>query len=183
MGTLVDNGGCSCKGEIKNWLTFRQSLYRESSNVLSDYLEKAVAEMSNKEREDGGVATDFTKFSEAQLKKVARALGKSQGVFLLIQELIKHHKNTFGSNMDHAKCGYDNEADLVEVHSQCDLACVIKGNRQFIMFLYDAVDPKGSKLTKANTKMQSLFDDPLVKKVLQDTSLGSGHERLQSRQP
>jgi hypothetical protein len=35
--------------------------------------------------------------------------------------------------MDHAKCGYDKEADLVETHEQCDLVYLIKDNRQFIM--------------------------------------------------
>ncbi len=71
METLVDNGGCSFNGEIKNWMAFRQSLCRESdgkglgwvyesANVLSSYLQKAVSEMSNKEREAGGVTTDFT---------------------------------------------------------------------------------------------------------------------------
>ncbi len=106
---LVDNGGCYFNEEIKNWLIFRQSLCRESdglglgwvyelANVLSAYLQTAVAEMSNKEREAGEVATDCAKFSEAQLKKVAKALGKSQGSFLLKQVLIKHRKDTFGSN-------------------------------------------------------------------------------------
>ena len=80
METLVDNGGCSFNGEIKNWMAFRQSLCRESdgkglgwvyesANVLSAYLQKAETcslltcrkyEMSNKEREAGGVTTDFT---------------------------------------------------------------------------------------------------------------------------
>ena len=178
MGTPVDNGGCYFNGETKNWLVFRQSLCRSSdgmglgwvyeiANVLSAYLQKAVAEMSNKEREAGGVATDFSKFSEAQLKKVVKLLEKSQGSFLLKQALIKHRKDTFGSNyVDHAKCGYDKEEDLVETHEQCDLAYLIKGNRQFIMLLHDAVYPKVSKLTKATTKLQSLFDGPLVKKVL-----------------
>ena len=75
MGTLVDHDGCFFDGEIKNWLTFRQRLCRESdgkgvgwvyesANVLSAYLQKAFAEISNKEREAGGVATDFTGFSE-----------------------------------------------------------------------------------------------------------------------
>jgi hypothetical protein len=40
------------------------------------------------------------------------------------------------------------------------------------MLLHDAVYPKGSKLTKATTKLQSLLDGPLVKRVLQGTSLG-----------
>ena len=74
--------------------------------------------------------------------------------------------------MDHDKCGYDNEKDLVEDHEQCDLSYLIKGNRLFIVLLHDTVYPKRSKLTKATTKLQSLLDDPLVKKVLQDTSLG-----------
>jgi hypothetical protein len=62
----------------------------EIANVLSAYLQKAVAERSNKEREAGGVVTDFSKFSEALLKKVVKLLGKSQGSFLLKQALIKH---------------------------------------------------------------------------------------------
>jgi hypothetical protein len=91
------------------------------TNVLSAYLQKAVAEMPNKEREAGGVAMDFSKFSESQLKKVAKMLGKSQGSFALKQALIKHRKDTFGSNyMDHAKCGYAKGEDFVE--EQCDLA-------------------------------------------------------------
>jgi hypothetical protein len=40
------------------------------------------------------------------------------------------------------------------------------------MILHDTVYPKGSKLTKATTKLQSLLDGPMVKKVLQGTSLG-----------
>ena len=44
------------------------------------------------------------------------------------------------------------------------------------MLLHDAVYPKGSKLTKATTKLQSLFDGPMVKKVLQGTSLGDEDE-------
>jgi hypothetical protein len=84
----------------------------ETANVLSAYLQKAVAEMSNKEREAGGVVMDFTKLPEAQLKKVVKLLGKSQGSFLLKEVPIKHRKDTFGSNyMDHVKCGYDKEAD------------------------------------------------------------------------
>ena len=158
MGALVNNGGCSFHGEVKNWLAFRQSFCRESdgkglgwvyesADVLSAYLQKAVAEMSNKEREAGGVTTDFTQFSEAQLKKVAKTLGKTQGDFLLEQTLIKHREDTFGSNyMDLAKYGYDNETDLVETHEQCDLAYLIKGNRQFIMLLHDAVYPKPCRL-------------------------------------
>jgi hypothetical protein len=104
MGTLVDNGGCYFNGEIKNWLPFRQNLFRSSdgmglgwvyeiANVLSVYLQKAVAEMSKKDQEAGDIATDFAKFSD-----------------------------TFGSNyMDHTKCGYDKEEDLAEAHEQCDL--------------------------------------------------------------
>jgi hypothetical protein len=64
----------------------------EIANVLSAYLQKAVAEMSDKEREAGGVAMDFSKFSGSQLKKVAKMIGKSQGSFLLKQALIKHRK-------------------------------------------------------------------------------------------
>jgi hypothetical protein len=107
MGTPVDNGGCYFNGETKHWLVFRQSLCRSSdgmglgwvyeiANVLSAYLQKAVAEVSNKEREAGIVVTDFSKFSEAQLKKVVKLLGKSQGSFLLKQDLIEHRKNTLG---------------------------------------------------------------------------------------
>jgi hypothetical protein len=106
----------------------------EIANVISTYLQKAVAEMSNKEREAGVVVTDFSKFSEAQFKKVVKLLGKSQGSFLYKESLIKCRKDTFGSNyMDHAKCGYDEEEDPVQVHEQCDLSYLIKGNRQFIM--------------------------------------------------
>ena len=86
---------------------------------------------------------------------------------------MKHQKGHFGLNyMNHAKCRYVKEEELVEAHEQCDLAYLIKGNRQFIMLLHDAVYPKGSKLTKATTKLQSLIDGPMVKKVLQGTSLG-----------
>ncbi len=107
---------------------------------------------------------------------LCRALGenlvKSQGSFLLKQALIKNRKDTFGSNyMDHAKCGYANAEDLVEAHGQYDLAYLIKSNRQFVMLLHDVVYPKGSKLTKATTKLQSLIDGPLVKKVLQRTTI------------
>ena len=109
---------------------------------------------------------DFSKFSEAQLKKLAKPLDKSQGSFLLKEALIKNRKDTFGSNyMDHVKCGYASADALVEAHGQCDLAYLIKSNRQFVMFLHDAVYPKGSKLTKDTTKLQSLLDGPLVKKV------------------
>jgi hypothetical protein len=146
----------------------------EIVNVLSAYLQKTVADMSqsNKDREAGGVDMDFSKFSEDQVKKLAKPLGKSQGSFLLNQSLSKN-RNTFGSNyMDHVKCGYANVEDLVTAHGQCDLTYLIKSNRQFVMLLHDTVYPKGSNLTKATTKMQSLFDDPLVKKVLQDTTIG-----------
>jgi hypothetical protein len=99
MGTLVDNGGCYYNGEIKNWPVFRHSLSHtsngmglgwvcETANVLSAYLQKAVAEMSNKEREAGGVVMDFTKLPEAQLKKVVKLIGKKQGSFLLKEGLI-----------------------------------------------------------------------------------------------
>ncbi len=77
MGTLVDNGGCYFDGQIKNWLFFRHSLchgsdgtglgwVQEIANVLTAYLQKVVADMSNKEREAGGVDTDtdFSKFSD-----------------------------------------------------------------------------------------------------------------------
>jgi hypothetical protein len=94
MGTLVDNGGYYFNGEIKNWLPFRQKLCRscdgmglgwvyEIANVLSSYLQKEVVEMSKKDRESGVIVTDFAKFSDTQLKKVAIVLSKSQGSFLL----------------------------------------------------------------------------------------------------
>ncbi len=141
--------------------------------MLSAYLQKAVAEMSKKDREAGDIVRDFAKFSDTHLKKVAILLSKSQGSFQFKQALIKHRKDTFGSNyMDHVKCGYGKAEDLTEAHEHCDLAYLIKANRQFIMLLHDAVDPKGSKLTKATTKLQSLLDVPMVKKDLQDTSLG-----------
>jgi hypothetical protein len=145
----------------------------EIGNVLSAYLQKSVAEMSKKDREAGGIVTDFAKFSDAQLKKVVIVVSKSPGSFLLKQALIKHHKDTFGSNyVDHAKFGYGKEEDLTEAHEQCDLEYLIKANRQFIMLLHDNVYPKGFKLTKATSKLQSLFDGPMVKKVLQVKSLG-----------
>ena len=112
----------SSDNKHKNWLVFRQSLCHSSDdmelgwvydigNVLSVYLQKTVADMSNKEREAGVVSMDFSKFSEAQQKQVAKALGKRKSSFL---GLIKYRKDTFGSNyMDHDKCGYDNEKDLV----------------------------------------------------------------------
>ncbi len=53
----------------------------EIDNVFSVYLQKKVVDMSNKEREDGGVVMDFSKFSETQLKNVAKTLGKIQGSF------------------------------------------------------------------------------------------------------
>lgn len=182
MGTL-DNGGCLFNGEIKTWLPFRESLCREcdvkglgwiyeSANVLSAYLQKLVEAMSNKEREAGGIPTDFTKFTDSQLKKVKAALSKSQGAFLLKQTLIKNRKDTFGSNyMDHAKCGYEDEAALAIAHGACDEGYLIKTNRMLVTILHDAVFPRGSKLTKATTKLQSLLDGPLVKKVLQGTPL------------
>jgi hypothetical protein len=106
------------------------------------------------------------------LKGRDRAIKKPR-IFLLKQALIKHRKDTFGSNyMDHAKCGYGKAENLTEAHEQSDLAYFIKANRQFIMILHDTVYPKGSKLTKATTKLQSLLDGPMVKKVLQGTSLG-----------
>ena len=94
MGTLVDNGGCYFNGEIKSWLPFRQKLCRlsddmglgwvyEIANVIFDYLQKAVAKMLKKDREAGGIVTDFEKFSDTQLKKVAIVLSKRQGSFLL----------------------------------------------------------------------------------------------------
>jgi hypothetical protein len=55
----------------------------ETANVFSSYLQKAVAEMSNQEREAGGIVMDFTKIPEAHLKKVVKLIGKSQGSFYL----------------------------------------------------------------------------------------------------
>ena len=110
MGTL-DNGGCSFNGEIKTWFPFRESVCHEcdvkglgwiyeSVNVFSGYLQKLVVAMTNKERETGVIPTDVTKFSDSQLKKVKSltVLDKSQGVFLLKEDLIKNHKDNFGSN-------------------------------------------------------------------------------------
>jgi hypothetical protein len=44
-------------------------LVYEIANVISVYLQKSVAEMSNKQREVGDVVMDFSKFSEVHLKK------------------------------------------------------------------------------------------------------------------
>jgi hypothetical protein len=55
----------------------------EIANVFSPYLQKAVAEMLKKDREAGGIVTDFAKFSDTQLKKVVIVLSKSPGSFLL----------------------------------------------------------------------------------------------------
>ena len=52
--------------------------------------------MSNRQREAGGVAMDFSKSSEAQLKKVATMLGKSQSSFLLKQALLSIAKTLLG---------------------------------------------------------------------------------------
>ncbi len=167
MGTL-DNGGCLFNGEIKTWFPFRESLCREcdvkglgwiyeSANVLSVYLQKLVAAMTNKEREAGGIPTDFTKFTDSQLKKVKASLSKSQGVFLLKKTLIKlNRKDTFGSNyMDHAKCGYEDEEALTIAHGACDEGYLIKTNRMLVTILHDVVFPRGSKRTKATTKQGS----------------------------
>ena len=62
---MVDNGGCSFNGKIKNC---RQNLCRESDskglgwvyesvNVISAYIQKDITKMSNKERKAGGVTT------------------------------------------------------------------------------------------------------------------------------
>jgi hypothetical protein len=75
----------------------------EIANVLSPYLQKVVAEMSNKERESGDVTTDFSKFSDTQFKKVVKLVGKSQGPFLLKQALIKHRKRHFWVEL-HGPC-------------------------------------------------------------------------------
>ena len=40
------------------------------------------------------MSTDFTRFSDVHLEKVWEVLVKSQGVFLLNQTLIRHHKDT-----------------------------------------------------------------------------------------
>ena len=104
MGTLVDNGGCYFNGEIKNWLVFRQILCRSSdgmglgwiyeiANVLSAYLQKTVADMSNKEREAGGVAMDFSKFSEAQLKKLAKPLDRQAGALRTSKDSVYLYKS------------------------------------------------------------------------------------------
>ena len=99
-------------------------------------------------------------------------MSKSQGVFLLKQTLIKNHKDTFDSNyMDHAKCGYEDEEAISIDHGACDEGYLIKTNSILVTILHDTVFPRGSKLTKSTTKLQSLLDGPLVKKVLQGTSL------------
>jgi hypothetical protein len=197
MGTL-DNGGCLFNGEIETLLPFRESLCREcevkglgwiyeSANVLSAYLQKLVATISNNEREAGGIPTDFTKFTDTQLKKVKVALSKSQGVFLLKQVLIKNRKDTFGSNyMDQANCGYEDEESLAIDHGAYDEGYLIKTIRMLVTILHDTVFPRGSKFTKATTKLQSLLDDPLVKKVLQGkplTTKDSGRTKSDSFLP
>ena len=73
--------------------------------------------------------------------------------------------------MDHVKCGYEDEATLAIAHGACDEGYLIKTNRMIVIILHDSVFPRGSKLTKTTTKMQSLLDGPLVKKVLQGTPL------------
>ena len=135
--------------------------------------------MTNIERKAGGIPTDFTKFSDSQLKKVKATLDKGQGAFLLKQTLIKNHKDTFGSNyMDQVKCGYKDETTLTIGHGAYDEGYLIETNRMFVTILHDTVYPRGSNLTKTTTNLQSLLDDPLVKKVLQDTPLGD-EERWQ----
>ena len=73
--------------------------------------------------------------------------------------------------MDHVKCGYEDEETLTIDHGDCDEGYFIKTNRMLVTILHDAVFPRGSNLTKTTTKLQSLLDGPLVKKVLQDTPL------------
>jgi len=47
--------------------------------------------------------------------------GDSQGGFLLKHAIIKNRKDFFGShNMDHQKCGYEDEAALLKAQQQCD---------------------------------------------------------------
>ena len=68
--------------------------------MLSAYLQKAVAEMSNKEREAGGVATDFTKFSEAQLNMLRKRLEKAKVLFYL----SKHSSSSAKTVLVRARC-------------------------------------------------------------------------------
>jgi hypothetical protein len=58
----------------------------ETVDVFSTYLQEAVAEMSNTERESRGVVRDFTKIPESQLKKVVKLIGKRQGSFLYLNK-------------------------------------------------------------------------------------------------
>ena len=85
--------------------------------------------MSNKQRKlrsRRNVHGLYTKFSNDELTKVRQELLKSQDSFLLKQDLIKHHKDTFGSNyMDPVKCGNTDKDELTEGHDQCDSASVI----------------------------------------------------------
>ena len=48
--------------------------------------------------------------------------------------------------MDPVKCGYADEDELTEAHDQCDVEYLIRGNRQFVTILHDAVYPTGSSL-------------------------------------
>ena len=74
-----------------------------------------------------GHKQNHTKFSDTQLKKVKVSLDKCQGAFLHNPVLIKHHKDTFGSNyMDHAKNGYKVETSLDTAHEACDQGYLIK---------------------------------------------------------
>ena len=50
--------------------------------------------------------------------------------------------------MDHAKCGYKVETELVIVHGACDEDYLIKTNRMIVTILHDTVFPRGSKFTK-----------------------------------
>ena len=48
--------------------------------------------------------------------------------------------------MDHAKCGYKDEAALAIAHGACDEGYLIKTNRMLATILHEAVFPRGSKL-------------------------------------
>ena len=63
--------------------------------MLSAYLQKTVADMSKKDREDGGVAMDFSKFSEAwdnaetQLAQAAKMQNDAEDI------LKSNHKKAY----------------------------------------------------------------------------------------
>ncbi len=50
--------------------------------------------------------------------------------------------------MDPVKCGYTDEDELSEAHNHCDLAYLIKVNRQVVPILQETVNHKGSNPTK-----------------------------------